>query len=227
MKKLVGPLILGCIALLGVFYAWTHLGRVAARAAVPSPTVVPSPTTAPAAEAQYAEAELANQLVTVTGPMADHMLNQKPTVVETASPVLHDATAMDRVGHTSARTDSPILHKTLEVARAANLPFEIPAHAANPKLRGTYQAFVRQSGTQPSEEAAEVEFLVLNEEQYSDLLSGRFVDPLFSAGNAHEQEVDFTLPPTFDQSAKYYLVFRNSSTSVRRKFVQADFRIDF
>lgn len=221
MRKLVGPFIVGCIALLGVFYAWTHLGRVAARAAVPSPT------TALAPEAQYAEAELANQMVTVTGPLAGHMLQQKPTVVETASPVLHDVTAMDRIGRTPARTDSPTLHKTLEVMRAANLPFEIPAHAANPKLRGTYQAFVRQSGTQPSEEAAEVEFLVLNEEQYTDLLSGRSVDALFSAEEAGTHELDFTLPPTFDQSAKYYLVFRNSSTSVRKKFVHADFRIDF
>lgn len=215
MKKSLAPLIVGCIAVLGVLFAWTHLGRVANRVAVPAPAE------------QYAEAELANQLVTVTGPMADHMVGQKPTAVETAPPVLHEVTALDRVGNSPALTGGPILHKTLGLTRAANLPFEIPARAASPKLRGTYQAFVRKSGTQPSEQAAEVELLLLNEQQYADFLSGHLVDALLSAGSAHEQEVDFSLPPTFDQSAKYYLVFRSGSPAAQEKIVQADFRIDF
>ena len=221
MKKLTGSFLAGCIALLGVLYVWTHMHHIAARVAVPSRT------TAPAPEAEYAEAQLANQLVTVTGPLADHMLSQKPAVVETVPPEVHDVTTLDRVAKSPARTDSPTLHKTLEVTgRAASLPFEIPAHASSPKLRGTYQAFVRQAGSPPSQEAAEVELLVLNEQQYSDLLSGRFVDALFSAGNAHAQEVDFTLPPTLDRPAKYYLAFRNGSPSTE-KIVHADFRIDF
>jgi len=220
MKKSVVLYIVGSIALLGALYAWTHLGRVATRVSVPAPTSASGP------EAQYPEAEVANQMVTVTGPLADPMLQQKPTVAETASLVVHEVTTLDRVGNSPARTDSLTLHKTLEVTRVANLSFEIPAHATSPKLRGTYQAFVRQSGSQPGDDAAEMEFLVLNERQYSDLLSGRFADALFSAASAHQQEVDFTLPPTFDQSAKYYLVFRSGSPRVK-EIVQADFRIDF
>ena len=220
MKKSAGPLIVGCMAVLCAFYAWTHLGRVAKRAAVPAAI------TAPAPDASYAEADLANQMVTVTGPLADHILHQQPTVVKTASPVAHDVAASDRVRNSASPAGSPVLRQTIGVSAAANLTIEVPAHAASPKLRGTYQAFVRQSGTQ-SDEVAEVEFLLLNERQYDDFLGGHLADALFSNGSAHEQEIDFSLPPTFDKSAKYYLVFRNGPASTQGKIVQADFRIDF
>jgi hypothetical protein len=35
------------------------------------------------------------------------------------------------------------------------------------------------------------------------------------------------LPPTINQPAKYYLVFRNSAHETGEKLVQADFHIDF
>jgi len=220
MKKSLIPLIVGCVVLLGVIYAWTHLNRVATSLAAPSPAP------APAEGAKSAEAELANQMVTVAGPLADQMMQQKPAVVETASPIVTKASA-DRVGNSPVGTSSSILHKTFAVTTASPQPFEVPACAANPKLRGTYHAFVRHAGTQSNDEAANVEFLLMNEEQYSDLLSGHSADALFSAEEAGDQEVDFTLPPTFDRPVKYYLVFRNGSTSTERKLVQADFHIDF
>jgi hypothetical protein len=34
-------------------------------------------------------------------------------------------------------------------------------------------------------------------------------------------------PPTLDEPATYYLVFRNNARSTEQKVVQADFRIDF
>ena len=226
MKKSLIPLIVGCVVLLGVFYAWTHLNRVATSLAAPSPAA-PSPAPSPAEGAKSAEAELANQMVTVAGPLAEQMLNQKPTVVETASPVVSKPAAADRVGNSPVGTSSSILQKTFAVTTTANQPFEVPACAANPKLRGTYHAFVRHGGTQSNDEAANVEFFLMNEEQYADLLSRHSTDALFSAEEAGQQEVDFTLPPTFDQPVKYYLVFRNGSTSTEKKLVQADFHIDF
>lgn len=52
-------------------------------------------------------------------------------------------------------------------------------------------------------------------------------DTLFSADDTSIGEVNFTLPPTFNQPAKRYLVFRSSSHRASQRVVQADFRIDF
>ncbi len=50
---------------------------------------------------------------------------------------------------------------------------------------------------------------------------------MFSAEDAHRLEVNTGLPPTFDQAAKYHLIFRNNSRALGTKVVEADFRIDF
>lgn len=114
--------------------------------------------------------------------------------------------------------------------KAASLPFDLPPHASAAQLRGTYHSFVPLSAAASAENgvepASDVEFLLLNEQQYSDLLGGRRGDAVFSANGAREQDIDFSLPPTFDKPARYFLVFRNSAGRGRRT-VKADFHIDF
>ena len=77
------------------------------------------------------------------------------------------------------------------------------------------------------EASADVEFLLLNQQQFDTLLSGHESDAVFSADDAHNQEVNTYLPPTFAQPARYYPVFRNNSRANGKKLVQADFRVDF
>jgi len=67
----------------------------------------------------------------------------------------------------------------------------------------------------------------MNQQQYTDLLNKRPADALFSAEGAHDQEVNFTLPPTIDKPVKYYLVFENGSAGAAKVAVQADFRVDY
>ena len=147
--------------------------------------------------------------------------------------ISHKPLASDHVSNTSpAGTSTTLLHKTFNVTSIVNVPFDLPAHASTPQLRGTYQSFpvqgnVKQASERFSDQSADVEFLVLNEQQYADLLNGRPGDALFSTDAASNGEVNFTMPPTFGQPMKYFLVFRNASPSVGKKAVQADFRIDF
>jgi hypothetical protein len=186
----------------------------------------------------YAEAREAQQIVGVSGPLADYMSRQKPAQVETvqlvqsAQPISHKAAAPGQTGESPVGTSNAILHQTFAVAGIVNLPFEVPAHASNPQLRGTYRSFlkqrgVKQAGVQASDAGADVEFLVLTERQYADFLNGRQGEAVFSVEDAHDQEVNAGLPPTFDEAAKYYLVFRNNSHDAAKRVVQADFRIDF
>jgi len=217
MKKLLMRLVVTLALVVAASYAWTHRRHLPiAAGAEPAQS-----------EATYTEEQEAQKMVTVTGPMADYVLRQRPSDVETLQPASHKASAADHVEGSPVGTSTAILHKNFGVRGIVDVPFDIPAHASNPQLRGTYRSFVQQGGVASSDSMADVEFLLLNEQEYSDLLNGRPGDALFSADNAHDGEVNFNLPPTFGKVARYYLVFRNSSTAGGKKIVQADFRVDF
>lgn len=227
---------MSCVLVLGGSYAWVHRDRMAE--AVATPAIAPAPSTLPT---DYEEAKAARQAAPMAGPLADYMSHEKPSNVEGIEPiqpvpstqapqpaqgVQQAPSASDRVlGDSPVGTRSDILHQTFGVAKAVSLAFEVPAHASNPQLRGTYQSFVKQAGGASAD--AEIEFLVLNEQQYGDFAAGHSSEAVFSADDAHSQEVDTGLPPTIDKPAKYYLVFRNNSRAAGKKLVQADFRVDF
>jgi hypothetical protein len=101
--------------------------------------------------------------------------------------------------------------------------FEVPAHAASPRLRGTFQS----SATPGGGAAAPVEVLVLSDEQYSQFVNKRAGDAIFDAEDAPAADVNASLPPTFNQPAQYHLIFRNNSRVEGKKFVKADFRMEF
>ena len=221
MKTWLQLLMVSLVLVMVGSFAWTHRNRVA--------TAVAAPGLEPASSSygNYEEARQAQQMVTVTGPMADYATRQSPMKVETLQSIPYKPAASDHVGDSPVGTGRDLLHKTFAVASVVDLPFEVPAHAANPQLRGTYRSFVKQGVGPSSDDAADVDFLLMNERQFSDFLHGRPVEAVFDAEGAHDQELNTTLPPTFGQSAKYYLVFRNAAASGGKKIVQADFRIDF
>ena len=224
MKQSINWLVAGCVLAFVIAFAWTH--RQHPVPAGPTPEQQAAQT-----EATYAEVHEAQNAVTVAGPLANYMARQEQSKVETLQPISHKTTALDHVGGSVVGTSSPILHQTFSVASIVNLPFEVPAHAANPQLHGSYRSFVKPAGGKPGEtestDAANVEFLVLNEAQYAEFLNGHDSEAIFSADDAHDQEVNAGLPLTINQPARYFLVFRNSSPKAGKKLVQADFRIDF
>ena len=123
-------------------------------------------------------------------------------------------------------TNSVVVRKTFSLASAANFPFIIPAHAVSPRLKGSYRSFVGQQGVQDSEETADIDLLVLSEQQYTALHSGRPADAVFTSDPAHDQDINFDLPASHDQPVRYYLVFRNDPRD-GKKIVRADFTVYF
>jgi hypothetical protein len=117
-----------------------------------------------------------------------------------------------------------VLQKTFTLKASATFPFEIPAHAVQPHLHGIFQSFVRDAKGQ-SDEAANLDFLVLNQEQYDKFSHGSEGEALFSVEASHHQDVNFDLPASLDQPVKYYLVFRSAPGA--KKVVEANFRLDF
>jgi hypothetical protein len=134
---------------------------------------------------------------------------------------------LDHIAASPVGSKNVILHKTFAVATLTKFSFEIPAHAATPLLHGAFRSFAQQQAAQSSDDSGNVDFLVLNQQQYAELATGRQSEALFSAESMHDQEVNLGLPVSQDQPQKYYLVFRNSSSAEGKKLVEADFTVDF
>lgn len=192
------------------------------------PLVAP-PLATKAAETtpSYPEAKQAAEAMRMTGPLADYMAKQDGG--KTSSPgqevetVTWTPTASDHVGGSVVGTTTPILNKTFAVRSAVQVAFEVPAHAASPRLRGSFQASERPGGGSD----APIELLVLSDAQYSDFVSRRSGDTTFAAEDAPAGEVNTRLPPTINDPAKYHLIFRNNARATGRKFVRAEFRMEF
>jgi hypothetical protein len=134
--------------------------------------------------------------------------------------------AFEHVAPSPVGTTQTVLQKTFPLKTSATFPFEIPAHAVRPHLHGIFESFVGQL-REGSDETADLDFLVLNEEQYSDFAKGRPGEALFSVESSHNQAVNFDLPASLDQPVKYYLIFRSSTNGKIKKVVEANFRVDF
>lgn len=131
----------------------------------------------------------------------------------------------DRVGPSPLGTSQNILHKTFSVRTSATFPFEIPPHASTPHLHGQYKSFLKESGQ--SGGRANVDFLILNEDQYADFIHRQSGETVFATEASHDQEVEVGLPASQERPLKFFLVFRNSSGEKTTKLVQADFTVDF
>jgi hypothetical protein len=216
MKSWFGWLIASCVVLVAGSVAWNYRHRVA----LPAADIHAQP------QANYAEAQEAQRMVEVDGPMANYVRGKSAVQIETLHPVAQRNSDLDRVGETPVGTSRALLHQNFSLANAVDVPFELPPHAATPQLRGTYHAYLQSSGAASADDA-NVEFLLFTEQQFADFLSGRPSDALFSADGAHDEDVNFSLPPTYTKPARYYLVFRNDSTKPAKRIVQADFKLEF
>jgi len=225
MKVLFGSLVMILTMILVGAYAWSHRSTMSI---APAPAHEPE-AQAPEPQPKSAEEARAGQMVTMVGPLAEYMANQNSGEADPAHEKPHVSVALDHVGDSPVGTSTPLLQKTFRVAAAVNLPFDLPPHAASAKLRGTYQSFVSKGGSQAGEKigdaTTDVEFLLLNEQQYSDLVNGHPADAVYSSEGSSSQEINFIFPPSGTQPVKYHLVFRNGSAG--NKVVKADFRIDF
>jgi len=213
---------IGLVSLAG-WFGWSHRHQMAT--AIAQPPTVQTET----GEGDYSEVRQAQNIVTIAGPLANYEKDEETPKAKDSKPSEvrdYKPTAFDRVGDSPVGSSSPIVHKTFPVAAVVDVPFQVPAHAATPQLRGTYRSFRKEGGTQKSDASANVEFLVLNEQQFKDLLNGHDSDAVFSADASHEQEVNTSLPPTIERPATYHLIFRNDAKAVK-KSVEADFHIDF
>jgi hypothetical protein len=184
---------------------------------------------AKAADPKPPEAADAAKAVTMVGPLADYMQGEKSSSSSenAKAGVPWTPHAGDLVVDSPTGTGGAILHKTFAVATTVKFLFEIPAHATNPQLRGNYRSFLKPGGDASADGDANVEFLLMNSQQYADFARGHQADVLYFVESSHSQQVNLGLSPTYNKPAQYCLVFRNRSGDAGKKIVQADFSVDF
>lgn len=126
------------------------------------------------------------------------------------------------------REPNHFLHKTFQIKKTAQFSFVVPPHTAIPHLQGTFNAFVPRAGDEPlSDETTNVDFLLLTPDQYSEFSSGNTSgEALYTTGPTHDHEVDYSLSPTMQEPATYFVVFR-SAGGAPVKSVKADFTVSY
>jgi hypothetical protein len=216
MRAIFGLLVSTLILVVLVVFTWMHL-----RHAADSSEIHAAPILEKAKQAQTT----ADPSVTLVGPLSTYMSKQGPVAVETVQAVEYKPTTADRVGGSVAGTSMPILHDKFHVSVIVDLPFNVPPHAAMPQLHGTFRSFLPASAKPTGDTDADVEFHLLNDQQYSNFLNAKPSEALFSADATHDEEVNASLPPSLNKPVTYHMVFVNESR--KKKVVQADFRLDF
>ncbi len=138
----------------------------------------------------------------------------------------HVVAPSDHVAPAPEATAETVLQRTFDLKDSVVVPFEIPAHAVQPHLHGAFASFAgRAHGA--SDASANIDFLILNDDQHSQFADGHASDSLFSVDASHNQAVNFDLPPSINRPVKYYLVFRNPPGGKPNKVVEASFRVEF
>jgi len=144
---------------------------------------------------------------------------EEPQSVPTVAP-------SEKVAPSPVGTSQTVLDKTFPLKATATYAFEIPSHAAMPHLHGMFESFTGQvKGA--SDDSANIDFLIMNQDQEADFANNRPSDALFMVEESHNQSVNFDLPSSMDHPVKYYLVFRNPEGKKSAKLVEATFRVDF
>ncbi|MGC2475752.1 MAG: hypothetical protein WA485_15530 [Candidatus Sulfotelmatobacter sp.] len=223
MRSLFGLMVTSVIILFLGYSGWMHLKQ-----STDSVEIQAGSITEHARKAQQAvsDGQDANQPVTMVGPLADFMKHKGDNDLDAIETVPYKPTASDHVGDSVVGTSDRVLHQVFPVAGTVDLPFEVPAHAYNPQLHGSFRSFL-QAGGAPTTSPGDVDFVLLNDEQFSALVGGHPSDALFSADASHDQEVNANLPPTLNEPVKYHLIFRNTSPKTGKRVVQANFQIDY
>lgn len=210
---------MGALVIYSTLYTWNHRAQL-------SSSIV-AQESAPQVEAAPDVPPQDQPYIAVTGPLANYVA-KNATHAATPQPVSHQLTAEDHIEDSPVGSSSQIVKKTFPLARAVQFSFEIPPHAATPKVHGTFRSFVQQGlGPSADDSASNINVLLMNEQQYAEFSSGREPDVLFITDASHYQDIDFELSPSQNQPVKYHLIFRSAPSTAPRKIVQADVAVDF
>ena len=214
MRSFFSTLIVFCMMMSAGVYVWNHMVHATSMAPAVPPSKSSEGSTDTGGDTQNDGERIALETL------------EAKAGVESFESDARKPNPADPRGGSGVGSSIPLLNRTFRVRKAVQLPFEVPAHAATPRLNGGYRSFLKP-GAETGEAEAEIELLVLNERQYREFLANRTGEAVFTAEQSSDQQVNAYLPPTLDRPQSYHLVFLNNSKGPERKFVEADFHVEF
>jgi hypothetical protein len=119
------------------------------------------------------------------------------------------------------------LHNVFSINHHAQFAILVPAHQGSARVRGTFRSFTKRNDPDSSDRSADVDLLLLNDEEFNQFLHGQPQSVTYELNSAHNQMVDWWIPATRADAKTYHLVFINSADEIKPKFVQADFVLTF
>jgi hypothetical protein len=135
---------------------------------------------------------------------------------------------LDRVMTTAAPAPKRLLHRTFTLRKYLAFEFEVPAHCIHSQVRGSFTSYTQGTqGHRVSNEAANIDLLLLDEQELNDFDHGLGGTVTRSVDSSYVQTIDWALNSTLDQPKRYYLVFNNSSGKPPTKSVEAEFTLSF
>jgi hypothetical protein len=140
----------------------------------------------------------------------------------------NQAPSVDHVVVSKSQPPNNFLDKTFAVKASEEFAFQVPSHSVKPVLHGSFVSFAKnKSGDLLSNETANVDLLILNDQEFDDFSHSKQGSATYSVDPANSQTVTYTLHPTVDNAENYHLIFRNSPGGAHSKLVKADFTISF
>ena len=106
--------------------------------------------------------------------------------------------------------------RVFSVNNHAQFAFVVPPHQGNARLRGTFRSFTKRNDPDStSDRTADVDLLLLNEQEFDEFLHGQPQSVTYELDSAHNQLVDWRVPTTYGEPQTYHLVFSNSERGKR------------
>lgn len=129
------------------------------------------------------------------------------------------ASLLDHASALSTGAPNHFLHRRFSMKSSRVFKFEVPPHAIHPEVRGKFRSVA--TGQSP------VEVLLMNDEQFADLVNHKPQSAMFSFDASSRGAIDWVLTSPLINREKYYLVFRNSQEGQGPAIVDADFTISY
>jgi hypothetical protein len=141
---------------------------------------------------------------------------------------LNEDSNLDHISQGPRLLSQHVTHGLSRLDKSQKLPFEVPPHQLTPRLQGSFTSFVQGSGgARISDESADVELMVMTEEQYDAYIHKRSAESLYAIDPSHDHGVTIALPATQADAAHYYAVFRRNNDAKTPVWVNADLSVEF
>jgi hypothetical protein len=179
-------------------------------------------------EIKAATPEDPGPIATVVQPLAFLKGQAKPLPPKPQAELSREPLPVDHPVYLRSEEPNHFLHTVFPVNKYAQFAFVVPPHQGHPTLRGDFRSFTKRNDPDStSDKTADVDLMLLNEQEFNELRHGQLGSATYELDPAHNQRVAWGVPASFDQPQQYHLVFSNSDPGTGIKFVRADFTVSF